>query len=249
MPETLEQLIKDAPRSLFPPAGRQRARELARQLDGVGYAEGDQCYLDGQAVRRTLGETLSPAAIDQVLSYARNDDKLRVIEGGSPRPPGRRVSFPELARLVGPGGEPIGDLGLTQASSLEDVRRGIRKKLPRLPADVFDQDLMSRLRGHFEPAAVGQPSAPGDAGTGGAAAGEPLTARYYSWYDCMLTNGVSGAALTLMGVVFGVGVLVDLASGGTLTPGLVWLFVLCFGGGVVAILSAINTCMYWYKYP
>ena len=61
---------------------------------------------------------------------------------------------------------------------------------------------MAGLRAHFE--ATATPA-------------EPAMA-YRSWDDCVMQNGVLPASLFLIGVVFGFGLLAELASGGASTP-------------------------------
>ena len=93
-------------------------------------------------------------------------------------------------------------LGLTPASTLDEVEGALLRRLPGLPAGVFESDLTAGLRAHFE--ATATPA-------------EPAMA-YRSWDDCMMQNGVLPASLFLIGVVFGFGLLAELASGGAVTP-------------------------------
>lgn len=63
----------------------------------------------------------------------------------------------------------------------------------------------------------------------------------------MLANGVLPACLLLLGIVFGLCLLAELASGYTLTLWLVALFWVYMGAETVALLNAINRCVYWYQ--
>jgi len=225
MAETLDHIIRDAPLSILPAVSKERVRPLAKQLDAVAYAEGARCYLDGRALRRALGTAISPAAVERVLAFAKQNPNVPVIDRPSQHVPGTRVPFLEFVRLTGATAEPAGSLGLATASTLEEVKRALLQRLPGLSADVFDSDLMAGLRAHFE--ATPATAAPAEPAMG-----------YGSWELCMLNNGVVGATLFF----FGVALLAELASGGAVTPALVYLFIICFGGGALTILAALNIC-------